>query len=251
MIPGLNSFREWFREFTAQYVIIGGAACDIYLESEENAFRVTKDLDIVLLVEALTPEFVSSFWEYVKTAGYQYIDKNKQKPEFYRFSKSRNKNYPVMIELFSRPPYDVKLDFTANVIPLHMDDSSISLSAILLDDNYYEFMKSGKTTIDGISILDYQYIIPFKAKAWLDLSERKKLGENIDSKNIKKHKNDILRLSAMLLEDKTLHLPNKIAEDMLEFVEKVSKEPADMKSLGMKGLKFESLLELIRRYYML
>lgn len=33
-------------------------------------FRATKDLDIVLIVEALTPEFVSKFWQYVQTAGY-------------------------------------------------------------------------------------------------------------------------------------------------------------------------------------
>lgn len=31
-------------------------------------------LDIVLIVEALTPEFVSKFWQYVQTAGYQHID---------------------------------------------------------------------------------------------------------------------------------------------------------------------------------
>lgn len=55
----------------------------------------------------------------------------------------------------------------------------------------------------------------------------------------------------MLLEGRTLKLPDKITEDMLEFVEKVAEEPVDMKSLGMRGLKFESLLELIRDYYML
>lgn len=251
MVPGLSSFRESFSDFADQYVIIGGAACDIYMESEANTFRATKDLDIVLIVEALIPEFVSSFWQYVQRAGYQHIDKSKQKPEFYRFSKPVSKEYPAMIELFSRPPYNVKLDFTANVIPIHIDDSSISLSAILLNDAYYEFMKSGKVSIDGVSILDYQYIIPFKAKAWLDLSERKMSGESIDSKNIKKHKNDIFRLAAMLLEGRTLKLPDKITEDMLNFVEKVAEEPVDMKSLGMRGVKFESLLELIRNYYML
>ena len=154
MVPGLKSFRESFSDFADQYVIIGGAACDIYMESEESSFRATKDLDIVLIVEALTPEFVSKFWQYVQTAGYQHIDKSKQKPEFYRFSKPISKEYPAMIELFSRPPYNVELSFAANVVPIHVDDSSISLSAILLNDEYYEFMKSGRISIDGISILD-------------------------------------------------------------------------------------------------
>ena len=37
-----------------------------------------------------------------------------------------------------------------------------------------------------------------KAKAWLDLTERKNAGENVDSKNIRKHKNDVFRLTALL-----------------------------------------------------
>lgn len=34
MVPGLKSFRESFSDFADQYVIIGGAACDIYMESK-------------------------------------------------------------------------------------------------------------------------------------------------------------------------------------------------------------------------
>ena len=34
MVPGLSSFREWFSDFTDQYVIIGGAACDIYYDKK-------------------------------------------------------------------------------------------------------------------------------------------------------------------------------------------------------------------------
>lgn len=31
MVPGLKSFKESFSDFMDQYVIIGGAACDIYI----------------------------------------------------------------------------------------------------------------------------------------------------------------------------------------------------------------------------
>lgn len=40
--------------------------------------------------------------------------------------------------------------------------------------------------IDGISVLSAECLIPFKAKAWLDLTERKAKGEKVDSRNIKK-----------------------------------------------------------------
>lgn len=55
----------------------------------------------------------------------------------------------------------------------------------------------------------------------------------------------------LLLEGKSLSLPDKIAEDMLEFIIKVADEPVDMKSLGLRGMKVESMLELICKYYML
>jgi len=48
---------------------------------------------------------------------------------------------------------------------------------------------------------------------WLDLSERKAKGGQVDSKNIRKHKNDIHRLSALLSADTKLALPTTVKND--------------------------------------
>lgn len=50
MVTGIESFREWFKEFEDQYVIIGGTACDILMTEEGLDFRATKDIDLVLIV---------------------------------------------------------------------------------------------------------------------------------------------------------------------------------------------------------
>ena len=39
--------------------------------------------------------------------------------------------------------------------------------------------------VDGIPVLSPTCLIPFKAKAWLDLKERKLNGEQVDSKKYK------------------------------------------------------------------
>ena len=57
MVKGIDRFRAYFSDFTDQYVLIGGAACDISFESNNADFRATRDLDVVLIVEALTREF--------------------------------------------------------------------------------------------------------------------------------------------------------------------------------------------------
>ena len=71
MIKGLDTFREYFRDFQNQYVLIGGAACDIVFSEADLPFRATKDLDIVLIVEALTPEFGRRFWDFIREGGYE------------------------------------------------------------------------------------------------------------------------------------------------------------------------------------
>ena len=50
MVRGLDIFREFFRDFQDQYILIGGAACNILLSKSNFEFRVTRDLDIVLIV---------------------------------------------------------------------------------------------------------------------------------------------------------------------------------------------------------
>lgn len=71
MVKGLDVFREHFREYSGQYVLIGGAACDLAMDEAGVPFRVTRDLDIVLCVEALNEAFVSAFWDFIRAGGYE------------------------------------------------------------------------------------------------------------------------------------------------------------------------------------
>ena len=48
--------------------------------------------------------------------------------------------------------------------------------------------------LDGIPVLDEAAIIPFKARAWFDLTKERQVGNRGDEKNIKKHRNDVARL---------------------------------------------------------
>ena len=86
MVKGIDSFKNWFQGYEEQYVIIGGTACDILMTNEELSFRATKDIDLILIVEALNADFGRKFWEYVKQAGYEHRSKSSGMPQFYRFS---------------------------------------------------------------------------------------------------------------------------------------------------------------------
>ena len=48
MVIGLERFKAHFAGLEDSYILIGGSACDVNLNALGGAFRVTKDLDIVL-----------------------------------------------------------------------------------------------------------------------------------------------------------------------------------------------------------
>ena len=44
MVKGVDTFGRYFEDYKDQYVLIGGAACDIIFESNDVNFRATRDL---------------------------------------------------------------------------------------------------------------------------------------------------------------------------------------------------------------
>ncbi len=249
MVNGFTKFKERFTKFESQYVIIGGTACDLIMQNEELPFRATKDIDIVLIVESITAEFGEAFWDYIKEAGYEHLNKSNGTPQFYRFTVPKSKEYPYMIEIFSRNPDYIILGDDAILTPLPVDDEISSLSAILLNEAYYELLKTGQMLIDGIPVLSPTCLIPFKAKAWLDLKERKSKGEHVDSKNIKKHKNDVFRLAQLITINTRQFLSAEIAEDMKKFLSEMAGEEVDLRSLGIRGTNPQKMIDILRRCY--
>ena len=243
---GIEKFKEFFADYTDQYVLIGGAACDILFSNNFVDFRVTKDLDIVLIVEALTRDFAEKFWEFIRTGNYINRAKSNGNPQFYRFEKPQSEGYPSMLELFSRTEWNLNTDSV--LTPIHIDDSISSLSAILLDESYYEALLEGRDVINGISILKPGWIIPFKVKAWLDLQNKKEQNIPIDSKNIRKHQNDVLRIVSELALS-PVKLPNKVKEDMKIFIEQFSVTDTELKSLKLSNIHSSEIIQLLKNIY--
>lgn len=244
MVKGLDTFKKYFEGFEDQYVLIGGSACDILFESNDTFFRATRDLDIVLIVEALTLEFGQKFWEFIKNGKYRNKVTNGKIPQFYRFDKPANDEYPKMIELFCRN--DFVLKEMTGITPIHIDDTVSSLSAILLDEDYYQILKDGLTIENGLSILQPEYLILFKAKAFLDLVNRRKTGEKIDSSDIKKHKKDILRISSELILIRVAKLPDSVKNDINSFIDYLELEPFDNNSLKQYGIQNDDIIKILK-----
>lgn len=251
MVKGLEIFREHFRNYADRYVLIGGAACDIAMTAAGLPFRATKDLDIVLYVETLDAEFVKAFWEFVHAGGYEVQEESTSEKQFYRFQKPRNADYPFMLELFSRQPDVLQVAYGSHLTPLPTEEDTSSLSAILLDDDYYDFIRAGKQQVDGVPMVGAAQLIALKARAWLDLTKRAKRGEKIDSKAIKKHKNDVFRLYQILDPDSDPEAPETVKNDILEFISRMRDQDVDLKILGLGTSTLDDILAVIANVYRL
>lgn len=250
MINGLDTFSEYFKPYIDQYVIIGGLACDLLMTEAGLDFRRTKDIDMVLILEAKSTEFAKAFWDFVAEGKYSAKEKSTGEHKFYRFSNPLNIAFPKMIELFSRRPKTFIFSNDNNLTPIHYDDSVSSLSAILLDDDYYNFILNGRIIVNMIPTLDAAHLIPLKMKAFLDLSARKENGEHIDSKNIKKHKLDVFRLFPLLSEEEKIPVPPSIYSDISSFIRQMENAEIPLNELGISKSK-ESALKSLREIYIM
>ncbi len=229
MVNGLEYFLAHFAGFENHYILIGGTACDLWMGEFGLEFRVTKDLDIVLVADSLPAAFFETFWAFIREGRYESLEQSETKPSFYRFKKPKDSRHPVMIELFSRNFLPVPEDCHLTPIPAGEDISS--LSAILLGDDYFDYIVSSRTTIDGVPTVPVQCLIPLKARAYLDLAARKAAGENIDRDKIKKHRHDVFRLYRTLVPDARFELPVPLRVDLATFLESLPSDSPEWTSI--------------------
>lgn len=124
------------------------------------------------------------------------------------------------------------------------------MSAILLNDDYYTMLQNGRMEIDRVTVLAPEYLVPFKAKAFLDLSERKAAGQAVDSADIKKLKNDVARLVSIMTGRETVKMPDAVRADMSQFIAEYEQNPVEPKRLNLQGLTSAGIVTLLKQIYM-
>jgi hypothetical protein len=246
VVGGLERFRDHFSAFNDRFVLIGGAAVDMLMDRAGIDFRVTRDLDVVLLVESLDAEFGAAFWEFVRAGGYEHRHKSTGRPCFYRFHSPAQSDFPYMIELFARRDGLIEPPVEAAIGRLSVADEISSLSAIMLDDEYYEFVRSGAQTIDGVPLLGAMHLIPLKARAWVDLTDRRARGEQVQSGDINKHRADVVRLYQLLEPTERVALSPRIAGDLGAFLERAFVDGYDPAMVGVPRTTIDDVIVTIR-----
>lgn len=256
-MEGLEKFKEAFESFSDNYVIIGGTACDITMTGTAVKPRVTHDIDMIVIVERMSREYGERFWQFVREAGYRpekcHSKEESVRYELYRFVDG-NPGYPEMIELLSRHP-DVLGEPKGLIIePLPVGEDVSSLSAIILDDDYYHFTVGHSRLTDGIRHADSAALVALKARAYLNLTQDKADGKHVNTKDIKKHRSDVLKNVVLLSPDEVIPAPASIVGCINDFVASIRNDWEELASPLAKSLErdedfIEALLDQMNELF--
>ncbi|MCB0321999.1 MAG: hypothetical protein KDD69_00450 [Bdellovibrionales bacterium] len=222
------------------------------LEDSGVRARATKDIDLVLLSNP-NISFAEKLRAYVRSGGYEISLSEDEKVKNYRFNKPKDEQYPFQIEILSTSAFEFELRPGQQIIPIETSHGLGSLSAILMDKDYHDLVRSDVLIIHKLPVAGISSLIPLKARAFLDLSKRREKGEGVKGTDIAKHRKDVFRLVSVLPEQ-NISLPDSVATDLREFFSHAEIAGTKATTLGdVLGLQtsIDELSELAARYFSL
>jgi len=258
-MTGIDKIREYLGDYNANYIIIGGTACNLNLEDADLPGRATKDIDMIVVCEAISTDYVRQFRAFIKAGGYKACQINStdgRKRGYYRFIEPTDSSFPAYIELFSKIPDGISLPEDAHIVHIYSDEEYLSgFSAILMNDDYYHYAVRNSRKIKGVQALDKNALIVLKAKAYLNNQKRKDDGFHVHQGDIDKHKKDIYRLSFLFSGEERYDLSDSIRADLTEFLDKLQTDSistkAIAKSMGVVKVTMQEFVQKIENMFQL
>lgn len=257
-MKGIDKIRQYLGEYKGNYVIIGGTACNLNLEKANLQGRATKDIDMIVVCEAITSEYLQSFWNFIRAGGYsawQVKSENESHRCFYRFIDPKDSDFPKYIELFSRKPASIQLPENAHLVHIPISEYLSSFSAILMDDDYYDYAVGHAVELNGVQAINQDALIVLKIKAYLNNIARMEAGQSVQSDDIDKHKRDVYRMVYLLTPEDRFVAPESIRHDIRRFLSVVESDPINTKAIsrnmGVSEITQDQFIEIIRNAYSL
>lgn len=252
MVKGLEIFREAMRPYKDNFVIIGGTACDILLSGTTMRPRATDDIDIIIVVERLTQEFVKAFWQFIREGNYRVEKRINQAGTsvyaLYRFSlQDENLTYPQKIELLSRHSDLLGEPSGFHIEAIPTDEFHQSMSAIIMDDDIYDFTIRQAEDSDGLLVANNLALIALKVTAYLNLSRDRDDGKMVNGKDIRKHRSDVLKLVAAGVYPEPVSVDQKLYDVVRFFVKENEQHIQSLaNALGVDEEAVQTYLEVLQ-----
>ena len=117
-----------------------------------------------------------------------------------------------------------------------------------MDEDYYNYTLQHSIPQQDLRLANIEALVCLKAKAFINLTEQKEKGEQIDAKKIAKHKTDVFRLAAMLAPNSNFDLPQSIFNDLQAFAGVIKNDLPNkqmFENFGLPNANAEDILNLL------
>ena len=106
--------------------------------------------------------------------------------------------------------------------------------------------------IGVIGVLGAEHLIPLKMYAWINLLERKRAGEHVNEKDLKKHKYDVFRLLQIVTAGTKVESEGLVTESIRRYIEEISAVDESEVRLLQMGMPFDRDrgVELLKEIYL-
>ena len=246
IVYGLERFAEVFALYKEQFVIIGGAACRAELMESPIKPRRTEDIDMVLVLEHLDKDFISTFWSFIKDGQYKCGTRKSDegvKYVLYSFEEGRE-GFPLKVELLSRPVDGLGTPEEHHIERIDLGEETSYISAIILEPDYYNYLISNTDPVKGLRFASPSALVCLKTLAYMNLHDDKQKGIHVNEKDYKKHRRDVIMAAASLKVGDEFVVPATIRKKISEFIETINSEPGVRQSLmGSCEIKEDETLD--------
>lgn len=182
----------------------------------EGHGKATFDIDLVLLTNN-SVEISQRIKQYINDGEYKIQIGEKDQYKYYRFIEPQKENFAKEIELFASNENDLELDDSQRIIPVDPEEGLYSLSAIMLDPEYFEMIKNNVDKTGRAPYTNAQATMMLKMSAFYDLRSR-------NDKKWKKHRRDILKLALTLTGEEEIKLTGRMKQDFDSFTTHLNDE---------------------------
>lgn len=243
---GLNHFQDYCKDLQEDYVVVGGFATIMLLDDElEGHGKATYDIDLVLLTTSST-KITNRIKEYITEGEYTIQKGDKDQYHYYRFVNPQKDNFAKEIELFASNENGIELNENQRIIPIDPEEGLYSLSAIMLDPEYFQMIKDNINKTLRAPCTNTQATIMLKMSAFYDLKER-------GDKKWKKHRRDILKLAMILTGEERIELVGRMKKDFNFFIAHIEGEDLTPKVfssiMGQLPVSKEEVLEILKKVF--
>ena len=134
----------------------------------------------------------------------------------------------------------------ARIEPIVDDEALYSLSAIIMDDDVYQFTIRHWEEYRGVRMASPTALVCLKARAYLNLLQDRAAGKRVNTEDIKKHRRDVLMLLATGKVEDTV-VPMSIYQTFQDFISAMRELPLNdlAKSLGVTDVVINEYLEVL------